>query len=46
MLSLLTSLFLWLPSPLYELCIGVVVLFFAVIVFRAVKFVLDLIPFL
>lgn len=46
MLSLLTSLFEWMPLELQTLCIGVVVIFFIVSVLRIVRFILDLLPFL
>ena len=46
MISLIITLFGWMPPVLATVCIGAVVLSFLVALLRLVAFILDLIPFL
>lgn len=46
MLGFFLTLFDWMPSGLFLVCSGVVIIFFLVSILHLVCFILDLIPFL
>lgn len=46
MISFFAAFLGWLPSPLFEIAVGVVAIFVIVAILRLISFILDLIPFL
>lgn len=46
MLATIYQLFAWLPTPLYVVCCGLVLIFLLVTILRLIRLILDIIPFL
>ena len=46
MLTILCSLYAWMPLPLYVACVGATVIFFIISFCHIIQFILDLIPFI
>ena len=44
--SFFVPLLTWLPTPLFFICSGIVVMFFLSVILHIIAFVFDIIPFL